>query len=232
MTDNPTRQLVINVPSFLSAIIVLALVVGIVYALAAGQPFLATLQNIEQARGLITFLITVTTIGIAILLAVSTLFGTAGDDQDKRFDRGKQVLSIMIGIMGTIVGFYFGTSQAAQSSTGQSPVVTQQQGPTISSVTASKLDPKKGEPFMVSFSISGGKAPYKYTITFEPTVPGLAPISKDATTAGPVKQEFTVPDSLDADKDVTYRIKVTDSDNKPVESTNKDGSQKLSLKTK
>jgi hypothetical protein len=44
------------------------------------------LRNRAVARGLITFLRTFTTVGIAIILAVSTIFGSSGDDSDKRFD--------------------------------------------------------------------------------------------------------------------------------------------------
>jgi hypothetical protein len=48
-------------------------------------------------------------VGIAIILAISTLVLTEGEEGDKRFDRGKQVLTILIGVLGTIVGFYFGS---------------------------------------------------------------------------------------------------------------------------
>ncbi len=58
-----------------------------------------------MARGLITFLIAVTTMGIAIMLAIFTIFSKGGPDDDKQFDKGKQVLSVLIGLLGTIVGF-------------------------------------------------------------------------------------------------------------------------------
>jgi len=80
--------------------------------------FLDRLSDRAVARGLITFLITFTTVGIAIILAVSTIFGSTGDESDKRFDRGKQVLSVLISLLGTIVGFYFGSSTDLKSTTG------------------------------------------------------------------------------------------------------------------
>jgi hypothetical protein len=95
-------------------------VAGIVYAVI--QPsgvILARLKETDAARGLITFLIAVATVGIAIILAISTLVLTEGDAGDKRFDRGKQILSILIGVLGTIVGFYFGSTQATTTGARQ-----------------------------------------------------------------------------------------------------------------
>jgi hypothetical protein len=45
-------------------------------------------------------------VGIALILVLSTIIS---DDAANRFDHGKQVLTTMIGILGTIVGFYFAT---------------------------------------------------------------------------------------------------------------------------
>ena len=86
------------------------------------QVFLRTLSDKEVARGLITFLIAIATVGIALILAISTLALTEGSDGDKRFDRGKQVLSVLIGVLGTIVGFYFGS---ADSSAPKPPIQTE-----------------------------------------------------------------------------------------------------------
>jgi len=88
---------------------VLSLIAFIVVA-KPGHVFLEQLADKEVARGLITFLIAISTAGIAIILAISTLVLTEGDEGDKRFDRGKQVLTTLIGVLGTIVGFYFGSA--------------------------------------------------------------------------------------------------------------------------
>jgi hypothetical protein len=86
-------------------------VVAIFYALFSNnQQFLMKLADRQVARGLITFLIAISTVGIAIILAVSTVVSAQTADDDRRFDRGKQVLTILIGVLGTIVGFYFGSS--------------------------------------------------------------------------------------------------------------------------
>jgi hypothetical protein len=55
------------------------------------QDFLRELSDRDVARGLITFLIAITTVGIALILAISTLTLPEDSEGDKRFDRGKQV---------------------------------------------------------------------------------------------------------------------------------------------
>ncbi len=99
--------------SLLTAIVL----VGIIWGLAQADGwFLTELADEKKARGLITFLIAITTVGIALILALSTV--VLDDGPDKRFDRGKQVLTILIGVLGTIVGFYF---RAANAETSQGP---------------------------------------------------------------------------------------------------------------
>src|SRR6266478_297677 len=98
-------------PNLFYGAIALAILAVIGWGLWGKGAFLDTLKEITVTRGLITFLIAITTMGIAIMLAISTLFGKGGEEEDKRFDRGKQVLSVLIGLLGTIVGFYFGSSQ-------------------------------------------------------------------------------------------------------------------------
>jgi hypothetical protein len=69
------------------------------------------IRDIEYARGFITVLFGVGTIGIALILILSAVFLT--DERAKeRFDRGKEILSLLLGIFGTIVGFYYGAGTA------------------------------------------------------------------------------------------------------------------------
>lgn len=60
------------------------------------------------ARGAITFLIGVATIGIAFTLIYQAFY--APDSSDDRFRRGREIFAGMMGILGTIVGFYFGST--------------------------------------------------------------------------------------------------------------------------
>jgi hypothetical protein len=66
---------------------------------------------INYARGLITVLFATGTMAIAFILTVSAILSSS-EEFEKRFDKGKDVLTIMIGIFGTILGFYFGTASS------------------------------------------------------------------------------------------------------------------------
>jgi beta-lactam-binding protein with PASTA domain len=115
--------------------------------------FLRTLADKEVARGLITFLIAITTVGIALILALSTIVLKGGTDDDKRFDRGKQVLTILIGVLGTIVGFYFGSSLDTKTRTPLAIVTT-----TLPDGAANKPYPS------TILQATGGTQPLKWSV--------------------------------------------------------------------
>lgn len=187
-----------------------------------GGAFLTNLSDMAVARGLITFLITVTTVGIAIILAISTILNSSGDDEDKRFDKGKQVLGVLIGLLGTIVGFYFGSAKE----TSATPLIAKAQVLTIAPAYISNLQPKK---VTVSSFVYGGKPPYVYSITFDS--PLLSAVKDTQTSDGVIRQEFTAPDTLTSDTQVKFQISVTDSEKKAAD-YNKDGAVTISLKAK
>jgi hypothetical protein len=98
-------------PAFLGAGVLGFIAFGLFY------PKSGLLQSLAEqgvARGLITFLIAITTVGIAIMLVLSTIVSEETADAEKRFDNGKQVLTALIGVLGTIVGFYFGAAVPGQ----------------------------------------------------------------------------------------------------------------------
>jgi len=76
-------------------------------AFSSRSPILAQLQEQSYARGLITFIFTLGTLGIAITLVGSALFSTTSEDG---FRRAREVFSVLAGVLGTIVGFYFGST--------------------------------------------------------------------------------------------------------------------------
>jgi hypothetical protein len=113
---------------------------------------LEELGNLEIARGLITFLIAFTTVGIALILTISTVVTQDSPENDKRFDRGKQVLTTLIGVLGTIVGFYFAGIQGAGMS-APTPAITSTVLPS-GTVGAKYTDTQLAE--------SGGTPPFKW----------------------------------------------------------------------
>ncbi len=76
----------------------------------------------DSARILITFLVAVATIAIAFM---ATLTAMVIREYKERFALAKEVLTILVGILGTIVGFYFGTANNPASNpnanTGATP---------------------------------------------------------------------------------------------------------------
>lgn len=123
--------------------------------LVGPYPILDRLQSVEYARGLITFLLALGTIAIAVILALAALLGKAGGS-GKRFARGKEVLTILIGVLGTIVGFYYGM-----------PSETNGQGLAIATPLLSSNKVSGGEEVTLTSFLSGGEPPYKYSITFK-----------------------------------------------------------------
>jgi hypothetical protein len=120
---------------------------------------------------LITFLIAFTTVSIAVVLAISTLFlGSGNDTADAaRFDRGKQVLTTLIGILGTIVGFYYGSAIPNQPTQPATEL-------TIS--TTALPDGVKGAPYQGGpLQAAGGTPPLKWSVS--PALP--AALGLDAT---------------------------------------------------
>jgi hypothetical protein len=101
----------------LSLLILLSLFVMIgASMLGIDHGFLASMAKADLARGLITYLFAVVTIGIAVALVLSTLVGPEPTDvNDGRFQRGKEVLSLLLGVFGTIVGFYFGSESSSSA---------------------------------------------------------------------------------------------------------------------
>jgi hypothetical protein len=94
--------------------IVIFVAIGIVSAMlyfgADSKLFLQIGENSSSfARGLITILFVFITIVLALMLIFSVLFSSSAD-YEKRFVIGKEILTIFIGILGTIVGFYFGSA--------------------------------------------------------------------------------------------------------------------------
>jgi hypothetical protein len=141
-------------------------------------------------RGLITFLIAVVTVAIALILVLATIVSDS-PDREKRFSQGKEVLTALIGVLGTIVGFYFGSSVDTPKSLSFDPVVITREGETIT----------------LNTSVHGGKAPYSFEITFTPST---IPAEKGETRDGQIKVVRNVPQAVD----VSFVISVRDSEGK------------------
>ncbi len=110
---------------------------------------LLTMAQPDFARGLITYLFTVVTIGTAVVLIISGL--TGGDKE--RFDRGKEILGLLLGVFGTMVGFYFGSevSHARPKLALTPPLLS------ANEVTS-------GEKLSITSLVQGGSPPYRVAV--------------------------------------------------------------------
>lgn len=110
-------------PQLMITLISLGLIIAAVVGI--NKDFLRLLAGPEFARGLITFLFAVATVGLAVMLVVNSFLSNAGGEQlAERFRQGKDILTVLIGVFGTIVGFYFG--QAGPPGQSSTPVTQDQ----------------------------------------------------------------------------------------------------------
>jgi hypothetical protein len=123
------------------------------------------LARIEYARGLITYLFAVGTIGSILVVILATLLGE--ESIEEKIRRAKDILTMLIGLFGTIVGFYFG-AQVSQGESQASPFM-ESAVPAIEialplvSVATGEL-PAVEQSLEVSTTLTGGVPPYAYWI--------------------------------------------------------------------
>jgi len=117
--------------------------VAIIWGLFKQDSIVRQLGNADLARGVITFIFATGTIGIALLVALGALIG---DKDDNRLAKAKDVLTVLIGIFGTILGFYFGT--AANGNAQKLEIVD------------IKITDKQ-----LATHVAGGTPPYHFSIT-------------------------------------------------------------------
>jgi hypothetical protein len=136
-------------PAVVIGLAVLLLIATALWAaFGRGSSLLSQLQEQAYARGLITYIFTVGTLGIALTLVGSALFGNTSDES---FRRAREVFSVLAGVLGTIVGFYFG-------STGQDG-----HRPTLDAVRVAAVS----NALQLTAFVKGGTPPFEYDVDVE-----------------------------------------------------------------
>lgn len=173
-----------NLPAITAAVLILVGAFAIIGLPLIREPgtILQQLSDREFARGVITYVITVGTIGIALALVVGVLIG--GATAASTFDKGKEVLVLLIGVMGTILGFYYGA--------------TEEQETTLTlAVDSAVTDFAASDSLRIVAYISGGQPPYTYTILVDPEAIGsVGPL---VSTDGWVRQALVLPSETAAE---------------------------------
>jgi hypothetical protein len=114
--------------------------VGVLWLIGCGK-----ISTAEAARNVITVVVTIGTLVIALLLVLAVTLQQDGQAV-ARFEKGKEVLAILVGILGTIVGFYFGTKVEADKKSGQPPAATGKADAKDAPKDKGKSGTKAGEP--------------------------------------------------------------------------------------
>jgi hypothetical protein len=176
----------------LALIVLIFLMYGLV-----NQVLLPSLASISISRGLITFLIAVVTVSIALILVLATVVSESAD-RSQRFVQGKEILTMLIGVLGTIVGFYFGNVTDGAKSLQIAPPVVSSENPNV------------GDAIELTSFVSGGKAPFGIEATFLPA----NVIDRKEIQSGDGSIRFTGLriNKVAQDTAVSYQIKARDSE--------------------
>jgi len=190
--------------AFAGVIIAAGLFAGLFFS----PTFIPALGEVDQARGVITFLFAFGTIGIAIITSVS-IYWMDISEVEARITKAKDLLAILMGVLGTIVGFYFG------SATGTSTKVA------VADVTLLPASTTPGNPVTVSTRVTGGAGPYHYDIIVTDPTNKVAPA--DVSVLGKVSATGEISAQLPVPKDVAgnLNVKVSVVDSKGVQGVSK-----------
>lgn len=179
----------------------IAILLIFAWAFLRDASFLQRLADTNYARGLITFVFTLGTTAIAIMLTLAVLL-RQDPEIEKRFRQGREVLTILIGVLGTIVGFYFGAATEEK----HSPLK-------IAYVKAIPGDPQAWRNTEIRAKLIGGQPPYHYSIAFDPNE--IPTIENDANEEGLISEQVVISKQVAAkDREATFTVTVTDTQKK------------------
>jgi hypothetical protein len=101
----------------------------------------------DKARGLLTFLFGLTTVGVAIIVVSATYLSTGTSEElGLRFQRGKDVLTVLIGVFGAVLGYYFGSDKGIQTTPEKPSVQSSQPNGADASATPASATPAPTAP--------------------------------------------------------------------------------------
>ena len=83
--------------------------------------FIIQLQEVNVARSLITSLVALSAVAIAMILTLYAVVSTDKELLQKKFGFGKEIFTAFVGILGTIMGFYFASDHSVDGKTEPPP---------------------------------------------------------------------------------------------------------------
>lgn len=149
------RQIYSDPVVFLTTVIVFSVILLIGAAVVGlDKGVLAGMSKSEYARGLITYLFALVTIVIAVALVLSALTATEIKFEE-RFKNAKEILALLLGIFGTIMGFYFASETSRRS--GDEPL-------SLSSLDVTPQPGGSPDQVMLRAVVRGGAPPYRFAV--------------------------------------------------------------------
>jgi hypothetical protein len=182
---------------------ILVMLIGVTLLIAANVigwdsgRVLTQMSTHDFARGLITYLFAITTIGTAVVLVMAALMH---EITDEAYKRGKEILALLLGVFGTIVGFYFGSEKHDTASLLAELAVSQPH------VSASIVP--GGESVRLMATVSGGTPPYRFGVGIDKA--SDLDLDRAVSPDGWIIVDFTVP-QVTENKDVAITLAVSDS---------------------
>lgn len=144
-------------PHIVTGFIIVIVLVGTAFMLYKSKVDFFASGDASVARGLITFLVAVVTIAIALILTLSAVSSNAPDFKE-RFALGKEILTILIGVLGTIIGFYFGSADKTPPIVNVgAPTAAETQTLQVIPLNLSNDQVTSGAGTIITAGISGGK---------------------------------------------------------------------------
>ncbi|MER9419382.1 hypothetical protein NKI95_26070 [Mesorhizobium sp. M0306] len=138
-----------------------------------------------------------------VLVAVST-FWMGPEDVKLRFPLGKDLLAIIIGVLGTILGFYYGSAGFGTAAP---------QALTISELAWNQESLPSGSKASIAGKLSGGTPPYQVELRYQPC--WVEQVTKSLPTIAKVNGnsfivEFNVPVFAEPESLVGFTVKANE----------------------
>ena len=180
---------------------------GMIWVIYTGAGFF---NDATKARGLLTFSVAIVTVAIALILVFFLVLST-GDAKElkERFTFGKDILMVFVGILGTIMGFYYGSDKV--STKDISAIASSVQN---SAVTATGDMENKAFGFLLKLDFDAASKAFDDVYAATPTSPNINNIIEIRKLLASKKDDFAKATDDAAKKKILTDILCNISDNK------------------
>ena len=194
-----------NLPMQLSISAIIFVVGIIVWTTVRNTEYLKLFANVELARGFITLLFTLGVIATFLIVTAAVLFDITAGSREK-YERAKTILSMLVGIFGTVLGFYFALVGDDQQENGRFEIA------------ALKIDDKELNCGLIRLeaTVINGESPFKYLVQVldseGDSIQGQGRLIRSES--GALNESFDLSGIIETDKELITSVIVTAVDSK------------------